>query len=168
METTGRGMRLKAHTDGQTHESPPVGIMLCLSGPAGGGNFVNSRGLWVATDDGCVNDGDFRPFQGGLQLAPDGRGAGHTDSAGTEGAGEIVEGDGAEGTGDRFAELAHVAGASDAPTPVVGDDGDEGEMLAHGAFDVGQVEGEGAVAGQENHRAAGKRQPGRHGTADSP
>src|SRR5258708_34692810 len=90
------------------------------------------------------------------------------DSAGSERLSQQVELDWSQAAGDRFPEFADVAGFGDSPGLIVGDDGDEWEVLAYGGFEVCRVEGERTVAGEKNDGSRGKCQAGGHGTAESP
>lgn len=60
--------------------------------------------------------------------------------------GQRIECNGTQRAGDRKPKLPYVAQSRDAPTLIVGDDGNERETLPNGAFKIGNIEREGAVA----------------------
>jgi len=100
----------------------------------------------AASDNGRMDHGNLGQRHGLTQLARKLRRCLGANAAAPERIGQLVEDNRSQGTGDWLAELPHVTGARDAPSPIVGDNGNERQILPCRRFEIGDIECERAIA----------------------
>src|SRR5579872_1839495 len=124
--------------------------------------------LWISSGNRYVNDCHDWFQDRPAQFMRDFFRRRHAHAARTQRFGQSIEGNRAQRTGDRLAELADVSSSRDLPPPIVCNDSGKWQFLPRGAFDIGDVERKRAVTGEQDDRAVWISQPCCHGTANAP